>query len=119
MTFLLATSIFSKRIARALARVLVGLLMLSHALFAFSSATSLSRAPLRATTHAHTGAATDQNDHGHSDDDFEDEGSPHQHGHNPADHSHDKPNVPPTHAMGVPPLSNQPKSGSYPVAGSP
>jgi hypothetical protein len=93
--------------------VLVGLLMLSHALFAFSSATSLSRAPLRATTHAHTGAATDQNDHGHSDDDFEDEGSPHQHGHNPADHSHDKPNVPPTHAMGVPPLSNQPKSGSY------
>ena len=38
---------------------------------------------------------------------FEDEGGPHQHGHNPADHSHDKPNVPPTHAMGIPPLSDQ------------
>ncbi|APR02939.1 hypothetical protein [Thauera chlorobenzoica] len=107
MTFLLATPIFTKKIARALARVLIGLLMLSHALFAFSSATSLSHAPLRATTHSHAGATTDQYDHGHSHDDFEDEGGPHQHGHNAADHSHDKPNVPPTHAIGVPPLSNQ------------
>ncbi|HRP26728.1 MULTISPECIES: hypothetical protein [unclassified Thauera] len=109
MTVFAASSFFSQEIARALARGLVGLLMLSHALFAFSSAISLSHDPLHAASHAHAfaNAGTDQDDHGHSHDDVEDEGGPHQHGHNPADHSHDKPNVPPTHATGVPPLSNQ------------
>jgi len=104
-----AHPIFSQKIARVLARGVIGLLMLSHALFAFSSAISLSHDPLRATTHAHAFADADtgQDDHGHRHDDVEDEGGPHQHGHNPADHSHDKPNVPPTHAVDVPPLSNQ------------
>ena len=104
-----AHPIFSQTIARVLARGVIGLLMLSHALFAFSSASSLSHDPLRATTHVPAFAAADlgQEDHGHSHDDFEDEGGPHQHGHNAADHSHDKPNVPPAHAMGIPPLSDQ------------
>ncbi len=109
MTVFAAHPIFSQKIARVLARGVIGLLMLSHALFAFSSAISLSHDPLRASTHAQAFADADtgQDDHGHRHDDFEDEGGPHQHGHNPADHSHDKPNVPPTHAVDVPPLSNQ------------
>jgi ABC-type nickel/cobalt efflux system permease component RcnA len=107
MTVFAAPSFFSHEIARVLARGMIGLLMLLHAVLAFSSATSLSHDPLLATTHAHAGADTDQDDHGHSHDDFEDEGAPHQHGHNAADHSHDKPNVPPAHAMGIPPLSDQ------------
>jgi len=112
MPLLTAISSYSNRITRACARGLIGLLMLSHALFAFSSATSLSHDPLRATTHAHAFedvlvSDAGQVGHGHSHEDFEDEGGAHQHGHNPADHSHDKPNVPPTHATEVPPLSNQ------------
>ena len=107
MTVFAAPSFFSHEIARVLARGMIGLLMLLHAVLAFSSATSLSHDPLLATTHAHAGADTDQDDHGHSHDDFKDEGAPHQHGHNAADHSHDKPNVPPTHAMAIPPLSDQ------------
>lgn len=109
MTVFASSSVFSRKIARMLVRGVIGLLMLSHALFAFSSAISLSHDPLRASTHAQAFADADtgQDDHGHRHDDFEDEGGPHQHGHNPADHSHDKPNVPPTHAMGIPPLSDQ------------
>lgn len=98
-----------RNIARSLARGLIGLLMLSHALLAFSSATSLSHDPLHASTHAQAseGADGDTEQVGYGHGDFEDEGGAHQHGHNPADHSHDKPNVPPTHATEVPPLSNQ------------
>lgn len=95
MTVFASSSVFSRKIARMLVRGVIGLLMLSHALFAFSSAISLSHDPLRACTHAHAFADADtgQDDHGHRHDDFEDEGGPHQHGHNPADHSHDKPHA--------------------------
>ncbi len=114
MTLSGSAPFLSQRIALTLARALIGLLMLSHAVLAFSSATSLSHDPLRASTHAHAFedvavSDTEQTDHGHSHDELDDdnERALHQHGHNPADHSHDKPNVPPTHATGVPPLSNQ------------
>ena len=111
MTLSGTVSFLSRKIARSLARGLIGLLMVSHALLAFSSATSLSHDPLRTNPYAHAFEGVDadleQVDHGHSHEDFEDKGGSRQHGHNPADHSHDKPNVPRTHAMGVPSLSNQ------------
>lgn len=108
MTLAAAIPFLSNKSARGLARAWIVLLMLSHALFAFSSATSLSHDPLGDLTHAHALADgyAGQADHGHSHDDLEDGGS-HQHGHNPSDHSHDKPNVPPSHVMSHPPLSNQ------------
>jgi hypothetical protein len=109
MTVFGTLSLFSQKIARALARGLVALLVLSQALVAFSNAISPSHDPLRVTTHAHplAGAETGQDDHGHRHEVFDDEGGLHQHGHNPADHSHDNPNVPPTHAMNPSPLSNR------------
>ncbi|WP_324345926.1 hypothetical protein [Thiomonas arsenitoxydans] len=110
MTLCRTVPFLSRNIARSLARGLIGLLMLSHALLAFSSATSLSHDPLHASTHAQAFEGADVDiepvGHGHSHEDFEDKGGSHQHGHNPVDHSHDKPNVPRTHAMGVPSLSN-------------
>lgn len=98
-----------RKIAHAFARGLVALLILSHGSLALSSAISPSHDPLRVTTHAHAlaKADSDHDGHGHSHEVFDDEGKIHKHGHNPADHSHDKPNVPPTHAMSFPPLSNQ------------
>ena len=109
MTVFGATSLFSQKIARALARGLVALLVLSHALVAFSNAISPSHDPLRVTTHAHPLADADTNpdDHAHSHEAFDGEGGMHQNGHNPADHSHDNSNVPPTHAMNTSPLSNR------------
>ena len=112
MTLSGTSPLLSQKIARMLARGLIGLLILLHAVLAFSSATSLSHDPVRASTHTHAfedvGVSdAGQADHGHSHENFEDEDGPHQHGHNPADHSHDKPNVPPTHAVGIPPLSDQ------------
>jgi hypothetical protein len=109
MTIFDATSLFSQKIARALARGLVALLVLSQALVAFSNAISPSHDPLRVTTHAHplADAETNPDDHGHSHEVLDDEGGMHQHGHNPADHSHDNPNGPPTHAMNTSPFSNR------------
>jgi|APTNR8051073442_1049403.scaffolds.fasta_scaffold01205_5 hypothetical protein len=109
MTVFGATSLFSQKIARALARGLVALLLLSHALVAFSNAISPSHDPLRVTTHAHprADADTNPNDHGHRHEVFDDESGIHQHGHNPSDHSHDQPNGPPTHAMNTSLLSNR------------
>lgn len=46
MTVFASSSVFSRKIARMLVRGVIGLLMLSHALFAFSSAISLSHDPL-------------------------------------------------------------------------
>ncbi|MGL1835154.1 hypothetical protein ACKVEX_16335 [Rhodocyclaceae bacterium SMB388] len=88
---------------------MVALLILSHGSLALSSAISPSHDPLRATTHAHAlaKAHADHDDHGHGHEVFEEDGGTHKHGHNPADHSHDKPNVPPSHAMRFLPLSNQ------------
>lgn len=109
MTFAVITSPFSQKVARALARGLIGLMILSHALLAFSSVTSPSHDSLTTTIHAHTlsDAGMDWDGHGHKHEDFEDADGAHQHGHNPADHSHDKPNLPPTYAVRLTALSNQ------------
>lgn len=109
MTLYRATFHLYRKIAHALAKGLVALLILSHGSLVLSSAVSPSHDPLRVTTHAHALAKADS-DHdgrGHSHEIFDDEGGIHKHGHNPADHSHDKPNVPPTHTMSFPPLSKQ------------
>jgi len=99
---------FSRDIAHGLARGLVALLMLSHGLLAFSSVVSQSHDPLRAITSAHELAHvdTDQDDHGHGHE-ADDEGGVPQNDHNPADHSHEKPNLPPTYRVNTPPLSDR------------
>ena len=109
MSVLGTPSRFRRSIAHALARSLVALLLLSHALLALSSTASPSHDPLRAIPHAHESAhaASDRDEHGHSHEDLDDEAGTHLHGHSPADHSHDKPNMPPTDAARVPLLSDQ------------
>lgn len=113
MPFYRATVRLFRKIAHMMANGLVALLIFSHGSLALSSAISASHDPLHATTHSHTlvKADADHDDHGHHHEVFEDEdgtgGDINQHGHNPADHSHDKPNVPPTHNVRIPPLSNR------------
>lgn len=104
-----ARFLLSQKIAHALTRALIALLIFTHASLALSSAISPSHDPLRSITHAHShvAAQTEPHDHGHRHDVLDEEETRHQHGHNPADHSHEKPNVPPSHALGITPLANQ------------
>lgn len=98
MTVRSAASRLVRRIAHAAASTLIALLMLSHALLAFSTAVSPSHDPLGAMTHAHDLAIPEagQDGHGHSHEAFDNDGGMQQHGHDAADHSHDKPDLPPS-----------------------
>lgn len=99
----------SRKIVHSLTRVLIGLFILLHALLAFSNVVSLSHDPLNAATHSHDLASADEDqiDHGHGHEEFDDDNRMHQHGHSAADHSHDKPNVLPTHLAPTLQFSNK------------
>lgn len=106
MTVFSSTPRFFQGSAHSLTRGLVLLLVLSHAALMLSSMVSSSHDPLRAITHTHALAIADANQAGHSHGDQNDEHGLHQHGHNPADHSHDKPNLPPVQTVVTLQLSN-------------
>jgi hypothetical protein len=108
MTLFSSVTRFFQRFAHSFAGGLIVVLMLSHASLAVSNVVSPSHDPLRAMTHAHNlaGADADQDAHDHSHEEH-DAGGMHQHGHNPADHSHDKPNLPPALTVAMLLLSNR------------
>lgn len=86
-----------RNIALLLARILIALIAVFHGWVSYAGMVSASHDPAVWSTHAQVPllAEADEDEHGHRHDGADGQpGEGHQHGHNAADHSHDKPNVP-------------------------
>ena len=98
MTVLFQSRAVTRRnITLLMARILIALVAVFHGWVSYAGIVSASHDPAVWSVHGQLPllAEADDDEHGHPHDGADGQaGDGHQHGHNAADHSHDKPNVP-------------------------